>query len=392
MDADQEKSKRILRELSDAFQHINNFQHCCRGGPGSTFSAFKETTMTKVHHVRELRHLEFDDLSDMTENEWNNKKNNKQRRNKLGQLKQMLGRYADGGKCAYCPRKLLQDYSKRALLYVNDDHLNPGEKTDDPSKLARSANDDYVNERLDNDNGLAMTCAWHHDRGGQRGEDLLETKLICLLKSEPSQREDHRSPTDILNHPLLKLKWAFSFLDLTARGALCRKNACDFNTIRVVFDAWFSSANPRGGLDVVLADDLTRLLAKRWNRTMLSPRDRECRRMLLNLLTRQSNCCRAANEKVSEEAVQKMTDELTEEDYVCKPCDYCFKNLAPFEYYGVHGDHGNKKKWNPSEVAEKNSFEFFDEHYLFNYTCAFCHSIRTWHQKRDSCGRCYYTS
>ena len=81
-----------------------------------------------------------------------------------------------------------------------------------------------------------------------------------------------------------------------------------------------------------------------------------------------------------------------EDDFVCKPRDFCFRNLAPIEYGGISGDHNNDatKLFNPSDGKDKNIFDMYDELIECPWHCDFCHGIRQYHQEEGSERRCYY--
>jgi len=105
-----------------------------------------------------------------------------------------------------------------------------------------------------------------------------------------------------------------------------------------------------------------------------------------------------ADQLVSREAEQRREndEELTEEDFVCK--NVSLANKSPYEYYSISGDHKDdkKKKFNPTDAKNKNVFDRIDELCTVAMTCAFCHSIRTWHQRRATSRklkiqRCFYT-
>ena len=105
-----------------------------------------------------------------------------------------------------------------------------------------------------------------------------------------------------------------------------------------------------------------------------------------------------ADQLVSRKAEQKREndEELTEEDYVCK--NVSLANKSPYEYYSISGDHkdDSKKKFDPTNAKNKNVFDRIDELCTVAMTCAFCHSIRTWHQNRATSRklkikRCFYT-
>ena len=109
-----------------------------------------------------------------------------------------------------------------------------------------------------------------------------------------------------------------------------------------------------------------------------------------------SGVCYGADELVSKEAEQRRANNetMTEDDYVCKSHDFCFKNLAPAEYMGISGDHDNDatKNFDPSASGNKKIFEAYDELVMWPWHCDFCHSVRGTHQKKGKCERCYYLS
>ena len=75
-----------------------------------------------------------------------------------------------------------------------------------------------------------------------------------------------------------------------------------------------------------------------------------------------SKVCYAADELVSKEAKKRYNngETMNEDDFVCKPRDFCFRNLAPIEYGGISGDHNNDatKFFNPNEGKSKNIFDY----------------------------------
>lgn len=83
---------------------------------------------------------------------------------------------------------------------------------------------------------------------------------------------------------------------------------------------------------------------------------------------------------------------LTEEDYVCKAADFCFRRLAPIEYGGVGGDHDNDalKNWNPSHTGGQNIFDMYDELVMCPWHCDYCHAARQSNQVKGSAARCYF--
>jgi len=169
----------------------------------------------------------------------------------------------------------------------------------------------------------------------------------------------------------------------------------DFTTARVAFDAIYSTEG-----NFHLLDDHTRMSAERYTFEEGTFRFQEFAQITTNLITSDSQSCMGANQLVSHETEQRRNNNeaLTEKDYVCNKKTVSLKNKAPYDYYSISGDHEDEsdKKFNPSHAKHKNVFDRIDELCKVAMTCDFCHSIRTWHQRRATSRqlkikRCFYT-
>ena len=197
--------------------------HQTQKAPTITLEKFGEELMPLVDQIDGLEDLKFEDLSrDTTVDEWNNKKNDSQRKQALGRIKISLYNYMDdGGSCAdqLCNRKHA-DYPSKARSAFECDHLN--KKSDEPNLLARKTDGSFVEEALDEDKGMVTKCPFHHDRGTNRSESLLPTKFVRLLRAMKSERDEHRSPKEIMSDPIRKLKYASFILETNMKPMLRR--------------------------------------------------------------------------------------------------------------------------------------------------------------------------
>ena len=367
--------KRLRQKVRDnigIFEFMKEFQHA-RSSVKLDFDGFKVKSIDLICQIEGLEGLEFTDLSDMTDDDWNNIAHLSQRRNKVGQLACDLIRHLDG-KCSHvgCSRRVA-DYSLRASGAFNLDHQNPSEKNGTPSILAVHDIMKLVDEILDENNGLLVSCPFHHDRGTRKYE-VLDEKGIRLLKTKPSKRDEHRTPREIFTDPKLRLKFTCYMIDRYIRGSHSSTYSYDFETQRVLDWAYFG----------ILADDFTRNSANRWNsNNNLSGYYRQQSNLhLMNLIIFHSNCCRAAFETVGK----------TSDEFVCKDSDHDFRNLPPLELYAIDGDHHGGKNHETSGLFKGNSIVMINELCSYiTFTCKFCHFIRSWHQIKGTHERCYHT-
>jgi len=211
-----------------------------------------------------------------------------------------------------------------------------------------------------------------------------------LIPGKEGGRDDHKTVLELCRDPTMKLLYQIWEIEKVCRGmtSTCSEYRCDFNTVRVAFHAFFSS----------LVDDFTRMSAERYTIEEGTFRFKEMSLISTNLITSHSQSCMGADQLVSREAEQRREndEELTEEDFVCK--NVSLANKSPYDYYSISGDHKDdkKKKFNPTNAKGKNVFDRIDELCTVAMTCAFCHSIRTWHQNRATSRklkiqRCFYT-
>ena len=218
-----------------------------------------------------------------------------------------------------------------------------------------------------------------------------------LIPGEEGGREDHKTVLELHRDPTMKLKNQIWETEAVCRGMISKSSdtRCDFTTARVAFDAIYSSEG-----NSHLLDDLTRMSAERYMSVDNSDfRRKEFAQITTNLITSHSQSCMGADQLVSPEAEQRRDrgDTLTEKDYVCNKKTVSLKNKSPYEYYSISGDHedDSKKKFNPTDAKNKNVFDRIDELCKVAMTCDFCHSIRTWHQRRATSNklkikRCFY--
>ena len=216
-----------------------------------------------------------------------------------------------------------------------------------------------------------------------------------MIPGKEGGRDDHKTVLELCRDPTMKLKYQIWEIEKGCRGmtSKCFEYRCDFTTARVAFDAFFSSEG-----NFHLVDDFTRMSAERFMFEEGTFRFGEMSLIATNLITSDSQSCMGADKLVSREAEQRREndEELTEEDFVCK--NVSLANKSPYEYYSIDGDHKDdkKKKFNPTEAKNKNVFDRIDELCTVAMTCTFCHSIRTWHQRRATSRklkiqRCFYT-
>ena len=219
-----------------------------------------------------------------------------------------------------------------------------------------------------------------------------------MILGEEGGREDHKTVLELCRDPTMKLKYQIWEIEKACRGMTSTSfdTRCGFTTARVAFNAIYSSEG-----DCHLLDDLTRMSAERYmSDDITSFRFFEFAQISTNLITSHSQSCMGANQLVSPEAEQRRDrgETLTEKDYVCNKKTVPLTNKAPYEYYSISGDHedDSDKKFNPAQARGKNVFERIDELCKVAMTCDFCHSIRTWHQRRATrkklkIQRCFYT-
>ena len=376
----------------------------------STLEVFKEEFLTLVNEVEGLEHIRVDDFATIELNMWNNLTSNNQvcpsgnpRRLVLSKWKTVLsGLMCTNGKCIdpSCDRGRT-DYHPIARSAFHGSHFKAENKTGNPSKLALKKDGSYFNEIVSKDIGVQDECSRHHDGGDvTRGESLPSIKYIKIIPSKPSQRcasdgtTNHLTLSHELNDRYRLLKHASYHIDTYLKGCYSVNYSCDYDTKRM--SDYYHWSNFEDG-DIVLTDDYSLGTAREWNGDAFcsnNARQQRTKQTLIRIMIYNSEVCYAADELVSEAAEERRKTGTipNEDDFVCKPWDFCFRNLAPIEYGGISGDHTNDatKFFDPSKGVLKNIFEMYDELIECPWHCDFCHAIREHHQEHGSEERCYY--
>ena len=370
----------------------------------STLDVFKEEFLKLVKKVEGLEHITVGDFPHITSNVWENRKSNNQvalhlRRDILSKWKVNLTSFMsdDEGKCSdpkCCRRK--KDYHERQSGGWHGSHQNASEKTNNPAHLAQKKDGSYLKEIVEDDNGVLIVCSTHHDKADvSRGKALPDIKSSKIILTEGMSRHDddgntnHLTLANELKDPNRVLKHTSYHIDGYLRGFFSATDYCDYDTKRIVDDAHWSSEG-----DIILTDDFSLWQAKDWDKRD-NNRDVKSLRTLGRIMVHNSGVCYGADELVSEEAVQRRANNetMTEDDYVCKSHDFCFKNLAPSDYMGISGDHDNDATKNfhlCNGWGGVDIFKQYDELVMCPWHCNFCHSVRTSHQEKGKCTRCYY--
>ena len=368
----------------------------------STQGVFQEEFIKLVKKVSGLEHIKLEDFQNITPDMWANLNSefNHHRRDALAKWKTTLaGAMCINGKCVNpsCGRKRT-DYHPIARKGFHGSHDKAENKSDDPSKLASKMDGSFLKEILRKDIGVVDECSRHHDKADvSRGESLPPIKYCKIIPSKPSERRasdggtNHLTLFDELKDRYRNLKHASYFIDTYLRGCYTDNNSCDYDTKRM--SDYYHWSDFKNG-DVVLTDDFSLGTAREWNHGGGMSRIQRTRQTLIRIMIYNSKVCYAADELESEEAEQryKSGETMNEDDFVCKQCDFCFRNLAPIEYGGISGDHNNDatKLFNPSDGKDKNIFDMYDELIECPWHCDFCHGIRQYHQEEGSERRCYY--
>ena len=373
------------------------FDHVLQNGE-STLDIFQTKYIQLVNNVDGLEHIQLEDFPEITDSEWNNTKHNTQRRDLLTKWKTSLdGIMSQSSECAdpVCKR-CITDYHPKQRKGFHGSHKNSSTKTDDPSTLAKRTDGSYFRETVDSDKGVTLSCSRHHYQGdGNTGKPLPDIKRIRIIPSKASTRLDNEHTNHLLLHEELeedvrKLKHASYHIDAYLRGCTTKDNSCDYNTKRMM-DYYHWSDIENG--DLVLTDDFTNGTAKEWN-NFHKNRQKRTNTTLHNIMKYNSKVCYGADELVSREAEQRREggETLTEDDYVCKAADFCFRRLAPIEYGGIGGDHDNDalKNWDPTRTASQNIFDMYDELIMCPWHCDYCHAVRQSHQVSGTPYRCYF--
>ena len=366
----------------------------------SILAVFQEEFIKLVNKVEGLEHIAVVDFPHIASNMWENRNSNNKidrnlRKRVLARWKTKLSSLmGSDGECSdpkCCRRR--DDYHDRQSGGWHGSHQNEDQKTKDPSKLAQKYDGSYLKEILEDGNGVLYDCSRHHDQGtGRRENALADIKYskIILTNAMPRLNDDgntnHLTLADELKDPIRVLIHTSYYIDGYLRGFFSTTNYCDYDTKRIVDDAHWSSEG-----DTILTDDFSLQQAKDWDKN----RKHWSLKTLGHIMVHNSGVCYGADELVSEETEERYEkgEAMTEDDYVCKPYDFCFQNLPPAEKMGISGDHDNDatKNFNPSHGwNDGNIFKIYDELVMCPWHCDFCHSIRGSHQEKGKCTRCYY--
>eukprot|EP00984_Skeletonema_dohrnii_P026749 scaffold16142_cov87-Skeletonema_dohrnii-CCMP3373.AAC.2 len=385
------RAEHIRRCEQDGKRLLSLIDNYCNNSTTTVipFAEFKDKFTCTLNQIEGLEYLSADDfpsLKSADESVWKNERNSDQRRTLLGKLLRevvtaLYPPKINGIDLERKPGDCTHPNCSRNCFHMGGSsfqgaHIDDTKKTNEPSWLAQGGSEKFIEEMKIA--GICPTCAMHHDGLEEKRDFDLDGSKHHLL-SQPRHalgRDDGSDFLQILRHNRVRrLQYCLYAIDCYGRGLMkdrrTESEICDYNTLRVMFLAYFDT----------VADDVMLPSVNEWN-------ENGCRtayHILSGLkYVVQNHCgvCLAANQPGTLEAKNKPQEIWENGDYACDEMNYDFREYTAVERQRIEGDHTYSRQVTGRKKVSQclNIFELLDEICHAPFHCYFCHKRRSANQ------------